>query len=339
VGLQHETKNPFLMGYQTIVADESFRRCAELTPKIDILFQSFSEDSTPWWVTIGTKEIHRSWGIRGTLVDPSTVHVPAYLPDTPQARKDLAGFLGDLHAYDTFIGSVYDLLTKYHLLESTIVIVTTDHGIALPHAKGTLYDPGIQTLMIWSSPKIIPAGQRISTLVSSLDFAPTICELCDIDSHPEFTGKSYAAALRGETLEDTAIHDYIFAEKDFADIYDPIRAIRSPQFKYIRNYTTIPVFDMPPRDIRWGSSYKSWKKQLKNSTRAKEEFYDLTADPLEQQNLILTHPAIPEIQHMRSILDDHLEQINDLIRFGTYPAQFHASIDNARKFPHLKDYY
>jgi hypothetical protein len=84
-----------------------------------------------------------------------------------------------------------------------------------------------------------------------------------------------------------------------------------------------------------GLSYKPWKKQLKTSTRAKEEFYDLVEDPLEQQNLILTNPAIPEIQNMRSILDDHLEQINDPIRFGTYPTQPQASIDNAKKFPHL----
>jgi len=230
------------------------------------------------------------------------------------------------------------LLDKHGVSNKTIVIVTTDHGIALPNAKGLLYDFGCHTLMVFRGPDgIIRRGFRLNALASSIDFAPTICELCGVQPLESFMGSSYARLLNGNHAGER-FRDYIFNENTFADIYNPIRAVRSDRFRYIRNYADFPVARGPPNDVQRGPAYRAWKElalATYGEKREPEELYDLDKDPLQRHNIAMETPDYPELTRLRGVLDAWLETTSDPIRNGPYPIPPSAIIDNAGEFPHL----
>jgi arylsulfatase A-like enzyme len=201
LGLQHETNDPKLLGYQEILASSFYSPWIYLSDDIEDVFQDLAHETRPWWLTLGLEELHRPWRPKADPVDSSTINIPKYLPDTPEVRDDLAEFVGALKSYDNFIGFILTLMEKHQLSQNTLIIVTTDHGIAIPRAKGTLYDSGIQTLMMWSYPSRIPACTVLSDLVSGIDFAPTICDFCHVPPSDTFKGTSYAKLLENPQMD------------------------------------------------------------------------------------------------------------------------------------------
>ncbi|MHA1822018.1 MAG: sulfatase family protein [Promethearchaeota archaeon] len=372
IGLQHEDKDASRLGYDELIATQFIPRCEYLLEDIEEKLKELSEiedkkgdHANPFWLTIGTEEIHRDWSIRADPVDPSEVIVPPYLPDTPEVRKDIAGFIGVLKKYDEFFGKILDLINKFGLIEKSIIIFTTDHGIAIPRAKGTLYDPGVHTGMIISWKDHIKEGVKLDQLISSVDFAPTICDLCMVPYHEQFQGQSYADLILNEkskhiifdnaerlkiekeqnmghnnnlknnaTNEDKTFREYIFSENNFGDIYNPIRSVRTKDYKYIRNYSKgrIKLSQIVPKDIRASPIYEAWKKNIKDHILYEEEFYDLNEDPLEFNNLALTKPDHPELIKLRNALDKWLIETGDPIRFGYILPDKKARIDNFDDF-------
>ena len=152
-----------------------------------------------------------------------------------------------------------------------------------------------------------------------------------------FTGKSYAKMLKSnENSDQIGLNEYIFAEKDFHDIYDPIRCIRSKTHKLIINYEPqISTVDAVPGDIQNAPTYRSWIKTYPNVDRDHEEFYDLEKDPLETDNIALRDPHHPELVKMRNRLQLFLKDTNDQILTGKITPKFPAKVDNANQFPHL----
>ncbi len=188
--------------------------------------------------------------------------------------------------------------------------------------------------MIWSLPGVIPTRQRVNVLISSIDFAPKICEICGISRLEQFIGTSYARLLKEPA--GVEVNEYIFAEKTYHDIYDPIRAVRSKNFKYIRNYENLTPLGTVSGDIKGSPSFNAWAKIVMKETKPREELYDLENDPLEQNNLALTNPSHPMLARMRQVLGKRLAETEDYILDGPYPAPANASVDNADAFPHLK---
>src|SRR5205814_9370149 len=76
------------------------------------------------------------------------VTVPAYLPDTPAARREFAAFQGAIRRADAAVGEILAALDASGRAAETLVLFTADHGIAFPRAKGTLHDPGIETALL-----------------------------------------------------------------------------------------------------------------------------------------------------------------------------------------------
>ncbi|MHA1372029.1 MAG: sulfatase/phosphatase domain-containing protein [Promethearchaeota archaeon] len=195
--------------------------------------------------------------------------------------------------------------------------------------------------MIWSNPTLIPPGKKIHSLLSSIDFAPTVCELCGIEPLPSFRGCSYAKLLTSSELEvRTQLNKFIFTELTYHDVYNPMRAIRSERYKYIRNFESekVPLVESIPVDIRHNPSWQEWVVHGRNTHRLAEEFYDLIEDPLEEHNFVNELSDHPELRELKKTLHKFLSETGDLILDGPYPVPDGARIDNAKDFDHIPEF-
>lgn len=281
IGQQHESRDPFRLGFDEVQAWPPGRaRCGPVSEKaVEWLTAAPPE---PFFLTVGFFETHRPYPAQEyPPVDPASVEVPPFLPDNHHTRADLAGFLGSIRVADAATARVLDAIDRAGLAGSTLVIFTTDHGIAYPRAKGTLYDPGIRVAFLARPPRswgVAPAAP--DGLVSHVDVLPTLLDLAGGEVPSFVQGQSFAGVLRGEP---GPRRSEIFAEKNFHDEYDPIRGIRTDRFAYVRNLEP----GTPPRlsgDIEAGLVRQGLGEEHLRP-RPGEELYDLDADPWQLRNL------------------------------------------------------
>jgi arylsulfatase A-like enzyme len=255
----------------------------------------------PFLLAMGFSEIHRDYRQPGVVpLDPARVKVPSFLPDTPAVRQDLSEFFGMIQTADRSLEALLDTLDATGLSRDTLLLFTTDHGAAFPRAKSTLYDPGMGVTLLARWPGVIAGGGRVRGLTSHVDIAPTLLELAGVGVGPEIQGRSFAGALRAPAA---ALRDAVFAEKSWhGNEYDPMRAIRTERFKYIRNFVPGYLYQLP-LDIR-RSDTAAAVDAARRRPRAMEELYDLATDADEQRNLADS----PEHQAVRSALGARLAQ-------------------------------
>ncbi len=238
----------------------------------------------PFFLMVGLNKLHRpftdTWP---DLQKPEAVCVPGYLADTPEVRAEMACFYGEVSRMDAVVGKILDTLWECGLNENTLVIFTSDHGIAMPLAKGTLYDPGIKIPLIVAWNGRVRGGQRSTALTSNVDLLPTILDaIGERERIPRgLDGHSLWPCL--ERDEDVT-HQYIFAEQTWRNFYEPMRAIRSKHYKLIRNFE--PGIGLQiAADILHTSTVDVMRETLRNWPRPEVEFYDLIQDPDERHNL------------------------------------------------------
>ena len=180
-----------------------------------------------------------------------------------------------------------------------------DNGMAMPHGKGYLYDPGIHVPLIVRWPGMVKPGSVAKELVSGEDFTPTLLEIAAVKQPERMSGVSYAKLLRGQPFE---ARKYIFAERGPhggdggmrpeipAASFDLARCARSDRFKLIYNAT--PHQPVQPVDSAGGPGWKAMiaanelgtlagplAKTYFTRPRPTFELYDLAADPGELNNL------------------------------------------------------
>jgi len=193
------------------------------------------------------------------------------------------------------------VLERVGLSKDALVIFSADHGLAMPRAKCTLYDPGIGIALIVRWPGGgVPLGSAVPELVSNLDILPTILQAAGFPIPAEVQGTSFLALLRGEPHW---AREAIYAEKTFHSYYDPMRCVRTERFKYIRNFETAFAVEVPG-DVQRSPIFRSDPGRYSGDRQQLVEFYDLFADPLEQHNLV----GSPELAGMQRELDQRLWQ-------------------------------
>ena len=74
--------------------------------------------------------------------DPEKIPLPPYLPDVPDARKDLADYYRAVSRLDVGIGLLLKELEASGRAEETLVFITSDHGMPFPGAKASSFDSG-----------------------------------------------------------------------------------------------------------------------------------------------------------------------------------------------------
>ncbi len=190
---------------------------------------------------------------------------------------------------DAAVGRVLAALERSGRAAQALVVFTTDHGLAMPRAKCTLYDSGIEVALMMRLGSAARPQVR-AELVSNLDVLPTMLDALDAAGAappPHLQGRSLLPLLEGGAYEPRTA---VFAEKTFHSYYDPMRCIRTDSHKLIRNFETAFAVEVPG-DIQRGAIFRSDPGRYSTDRPAIVELYDLAADPLEQHNLAGTMEA------------------------------------------------
>lgn len=300
VGLQHEHPDSTVLGFSQ-VGGLGFLPRAESVADAAVRWLAERDATAPFFLTVGMWEIHRPWPASDyEPADPATVAVPAYLPDNADTRADLSGMYGSIAQLDAAVGRVLEAVDRWTDPARTLVIFTTDHGAALPRAKGTLYDTGLGVAMIvrpptaWGTPP-----RRVQAQVSHLDIAPTLVELAGGAPGADLEGTSLLPYLRQPDPADEDDRTLYF-EKTYHDGYDPIRAVRTARWKYIRNFAPGPLLHLA-KDLE-DSRTRAGMGDAHLAPRPARELYDLVADPDELVNLA----DRPELEPIVRRYDDEL---------------------------------
>ena len=268
----------------------------------------------PFFMSVGFNETHREFPPPDPAVGGDTRYLapPAPLPDTPEVREDMAGYATMVHRLDTHLGRVLDGLEEAGLADSTLVIITTDHGLAFPHMKCDVRDAGIGVMLMLRGPGGFSGGKCIDAMVSHLDLYPTVCELAGVDKPGWLEGKSLISLVNGEVDE---LHEAVFATVNFHAAYEPQRAVRTRRHKYIRRHDEHPTpvlsnYDDSPSkrllmDRGWG-----------DRPVPREALYDLVFDPHETNNLAHDPAMAGVLTDLRGQLDDWMRRTDDPGRHG-----------------------
>src|SRR5262249_38424500 len=80
--------------------------------------------------------------------DPARMKVPAYWPDAPEVRGDLARYYDLVSAADHQVGDVLAWLDEHRIAEDTAVLLFADHGRGMPREKRWVYDSGIHVPLV-----------------------------------------------------------------------------------------------------------------------------------------------------------------------------------------------
>lgn len=278
IGEQHIAKRPDIIGFDRIVKIETTDVETVAPVASEILGEPPPE---PFFMSVGFFETHRDFLHPPSLRDTLYSLPPPNLPDTPDTRRDMAAYSASARSLDQGVGSVLEALDNHGLADDTLIIFTTDHGLAFPAAKATLFDRGLGVMLILRGPGGFAGGKVHDAMVSHIDVYPTLCELIGIDRPAFLQGVSLLPLVSGEA---TSIRDVIFAEMTWHAAYDPQRAVRSERWKYICRFgdRDRPVLcncdDSPSKSLLLRLGWAERKVPF-------EQLYDLAFDPNEAANL------------------------------------------------------
>jgi arylsulfatase A-like enzyme len=273
----------------------------------------------PFFLMVGTNKPHRPFtGTWPDLQEPGEVIVPGYLVDTPDVRDEMVHFYGEVSRMDASVGAILEALRDLGLDESTVVVFTSDHGIGMPLAKGTLYDPGLKIPLIIRWPEHVRGGRRCSDLTANVDLLPTLLEAVGEHARTpsDLDGHSLWPYVKGNA---DVSHPAIYPEQTWHDFYEPIRAIRTTRYKLIRNYEPGTGWQIAA-DILHTPTVDAMRDTLRNWPRPSVELYDLIRDPWERHNLAGSAETRDIESTLAGQLDDWLASTGDPILDGVVPA-------------------
>lgn len=316
LGLCHETYLPETLGFAAV---EPATSILDLPGLLREKLRARDEEQ-PFFCQLGCHETHRPFDRFETAPDGGQgIWLPPILQAGPETRKDLAAFQGAVRRFDQGVGQLMDLLEDYGVAENTLLVVTTDHGIAFPHAKGHLFDTGIGVMFFLRFPRGGWAGGKVSEdLISHVDLLPTLLEACWIEPPSGLQGHSFFPRLSAAA---EAPRDAVFAEKTFFQVYDPMRCIRTERYKYIRNFEFC-------RQTEVGLDFIGSGAQREVGTRyagghPAEELYDLDADPWELNNLVDALELEDVRDHLRLRLSAWMQETGDPLVAGPVASPFY----------------
>jgi N-sulfoglucosamine sulfohydrolase len=320
-GLQHIAVKPETIGFDEVLHPKS-TAASDVTPgAVEFLNRKHAE---PFFLDIGFFETHREYPKPTPSDDPRYTLPPAPIPDTPETRLDMAGFHSSARNLDDAVGKMLAALDRNGLAANTLVISTTDHGVAFPLMKCNLEDSGWGVSLIMRGPVGFTGGKVCDALISHIDIFPTLCDVAGVP-HPDWLeGKSFLPVIRGDAKE---VNDEVFAEVNYHASYEPKRAVRTQRWKYIRRFDGRHHPVLPNCDD--GLSKSLWLEYgWKNMALPEESLYDLIFDPSEQHNLAVDTAFKTVLDDMRGRLDRWMHRTNDPILNGPIPAPHGALVNN-----------
>lgn len=204
-----------------------------------------------------------------------------------------------LRAVDDSVGRIMDTLRDKGMLDSTLIIFTSDNGFLFGEFgmidKRSMYEPSIRVPLIAHCPDLFPGGQRRKEMITNLDYAPTILEVAGAPIPHSVQGKSFLPLLQGKPTKwrDAFLYEY-FWERNFPQT-PTVLGIRTDRYKFMKYHGI-------------------WDKY---------EIYDIQNDPEERNNLlgdfmiqaeaggteaIVRRDANPDLKKLFNQLNDRLTQ-------------------------------
>ncbi|NNJ24932.1 sulfatase family protein [Alienimonas chondri] len=265
----------------------------------------------PFHFWLGTQEPHRAYELGSGVAagkSPARVDVPSFYPDTREIREDLLDYAVEVEYVDSHLGRALELLEAKGELANTVVVVTSDHGMPFPRVKGQIYEWGFHVPLAVMGPGVaagdgLADGPRtVDDFINVRDFAPTFLELANLPRPESFTGQSMLdllTASEGGKLREGPDEMLVGKERHDVgrpdDVGYPVRAIRTPEYLYIRNFTPERWPAGNPetgyRNVDDSPTKSALTKQFNNyyalsfGKRPAEELYQLPLDRDNMRNL------------------------------------------------------
>lgn len=286
---------------------------------------SHRQPGQPFFAQITLGVTHRHPGVGWTKiraasespVESDQVQLPPYFPDTPECRLDWAGYLDSIEAMDRQVGEILDRIDREGLSESTVVIFMGDNGRCHLRGKCWLYDAGLHVPLVVRYLDSQLAGTIDVRMHSAIDVAATILSIAEVEFPEVFDGEPLVGA-------DASGREAIFAARDLIDeVRDPMRAVRTERYKYIRNYRPENgyaecqyVQDNRPmlsviRRLDAEGRLTPAQELIVATRKPREELYDLEYDPYEIANLAGDDEYVAVLAKLRSQLDEWLSETGD----------------------------
>lgn len=335
------TENPAGPIYEgrTIEPPFRFMRNADYAGNFEDFMAEVKEDeSFCFW--LGTSEPHRGYengsGLK-TGKDLSKIVVPSVFPDNEIVRSDIADYLVEIEHFDMMVGRAIATLEERGLLDNTIVVITSDHGMPFPRAKASLYDLGSRVPMAIRWPEGIEGpGRVVDSFVNLSDLAPTFLDAADLKIPSMMSAWSMTDIFANKERK-TRDAAYIAMERHDGCRTGgkgyPCRAIRTENFMYIHNFEPTrwpsgsPDSSVCARSIPYGEIDSSPTKtfmmdnrsthgvanlaELSFGMRPAEELYDLKKDPEQMVNVAGSVDYEPVRSILRERLFARLEETKD----------------------------
>ncbi len=243
--------------------------------------------------------------------------LPPYYPRDPVLLRDWAAYLDAVRFTDRHVGQVLARLEKEGLLEQTLIVFMTDHGISHARGKQFLYNEGTHVPLVVRGPGIAKAAVR-EDLVQQIDLAALSLAAAGIPIPPAMQGRDLFS-------KDYAKRDAVFAARDRCDeTVERIRSVRTDRFLYIRNFH-------PQRPHLQPNAYKDGKSIVQtlrslhetgkldalsenllfSPTRPAEELYEWTTDRWQQKNLAGDNAHRDTLATLRARLDRWIADTKD----------------------------
>ncbi|NQV33765.1 MAG: sulfatase [Phycisphaeraceae bacterium] len=310
VGFMEKGWSPGILGERTRnPAGPRFKHFAEFIEK--------RPKGKPFCFWFGGWDAHRPYdrdsGIQSGM-NPDDVAVPACLPDTPVVRRDLCDYYFEVQRFDKRVGDMLDMLEERGELENTLVVMAGDNGLPFPRCKVELYDTGTSVPLAIQWGAAIKGKRVVHDFVNLAELGPTFLEAAGLKPLDTMTAPSLMNILISDKQGQVdAQRDKVFTGREFHD-FDcrtddtgyPMRALRTAEFLYIRNYEPgcwpagDPVEFRKERGL-YGEVDPSPTKaymidhrddahvktlfQLAFGKRPAEELYDLKVDPGQLNNV------------------------------------------------------
>jgi arylsulfatase A-like enzyme len=253
----------------------------------------------------------------GSATDPQKVTLPPYYPRDPVLLRDWAAYLDAVRFTDEHVGKVLARLEQEGVLEQTLIIFMTDHGISHARGKQFLYNEGTHIPLVVRGPGIAKGAVR-EDLIEHIDM-PAISL--------EAAGIPIPAAMQGQNVfaPQYKPREAVFAARDRCDeTVERLRSVRTPQFLYVRNFHPLRPH-LQPNAYKDGKSIVQTLRQLHESgtlpaiseqllfspTRPAEELYDWTLDPWQIKNLANDPAHKQTLETLRQQLDRWMEETQD----------------------------
>jgi N-acetylglucosamine-6-sulfatase len=244
---------------------------------------AFELEDKPTWIHQRLSTWH---GIYGPLFDWRK-DFPDLSAAGMQAFENMTrAYWGTLLSVDDSVGRLYAELQRLGKLDDTLIIFTSDNGLLNgEHGmvdKRTAHEPSIRIPLVARYPGLTPPNRPkiIEGQTLTLDFAPTILDICEAPPLPEVHGRSWRKLVTAgdPNWRKAWYYEYNY-EVQFP--YTPnVRAIRTDEWKYIR----YPHGDGSP-------------------DRHLAELYHLPSDPDERHNLIREPIHAERVNELRRELD------------------------------------